>query len=63
MSFGTNANYTHTTCKPTIIVRFARISGNIIVGAISESMKQSSFQPPILYRLTIINAEKLFIIT
>lgn len=27
MSFGTDANNTRTTCKPTIIVQFPRISG------------------------------------
>lgn len=55
MSFGTNANYTHSTCKPTIIVRFARISGIISIINIYET---SSFQPPILYRLKIINSKK-----
>lgn len=42
MSFGTNANYTHSTCKPTIIVRFARISGII---SISTLMKHHRSNP------------------
>lgn len=58
MSFGTDANNTRTTCIPTIIVQFPRISGIIIVGAISKSTKQSPSQPSILYRLKIMNGEK-----
>lgn len=42
MSFCTDANYTHSTCKPTIIVRFARISGII---SISTFMKHHRSNP------------------